>query len=190
MNSLKKAAIAALLSTTAFSGALAADAITTPPPPVASAPVMMDDGGFDWDGFYAGASVGGIYNIDDSETSWTVGAQAGVNTTFDFFLVGAEVAIDGVFPPNNGDIYAYGSILGRGGVVITDEMLAYAAVGFGSDFDAADGVGNHILAGGGLEFAVTDDVTLRGQYLYGWDQTNDVPSTDIHKFTVGANFHF
>ncbi|MCD7060896.1 outer membrane protein [Pelagibacterium xiamenense] len=186
MNSLKKVAIAALLSTTAFSGALAADAITTPPPPVASVPVM-DDGGFDWDGFYAGASVGGIYDIDEETTNWTLGAQAGVNATFDFFLVGAEVAIDGVFPEGD-DAHAYGSILGRGGVVITDEMLAYAAVGYGSDFDADAGAGNHILAGGGLEFAVTDDVTLRGQYLYGWGQ--DDADSDIHKFTVGANFHF
>lgn len=186
MNSFKKVALAALLSTTAFSGALAADAVTTAPPPIASIPVV-DQGGFDWDGFYAGASVGGIYDISAEETDWTLGGQVGVNTSFDFFLLGAEVAIDGVF---DDETYAYGSALGRGGVVITDEMLAYAAVGYGSDFSANNGVGDHILAGGGLEFAVTDDVSLRGQYLYGFDQAKDASSSDIHKFTVGANFHF
>ena len=37
---------------------------------------------------------------------------------------------------------------------------------------------------------MTDDVSLRGQYLYGWDQSDDLTSGDIHKVTLGANFHF
>lgn len=187
MNSLKTVAVAALLSTSAFGGALAADAIGTPPPPVPSVPIV-DDSGFDWNGFYAGISGGAQHNTDVDETNWTLGAQVGVNTTFDFFLVGAEVAVDAVF--DDAETYAYGSALARGGVLITDELLAYGAVGYGSDFGADEGDGEHILAGGGLEFAATENVSVRGQYLYGWDQTDNATSGDIHKFTIGANFHF
>ena len=189
MNSLKTVALAALLSTTTLGGAFAADAIGVPAPAVpAPAPVYDAGSGFDWNGFYAGASAGAQNNITAGETEWTLGAQAGVNAQFDFFLVGAEVALDGVF--DDPDMYAYGSALARGGVLVTEELLAYGAVGYGTDFDAANGVGDHVLAGGGLEFAATDDVSIRGQYLYGWDQTGDATSSDIHKFQIGANFHF
>ena len=156
--------------------------------PIMPAPVVppvVDYGGFDWNGFYAGVNAGAQNEIGDN-TSWSLGGQLGVNAAFDFFLVGAEVGIDGVF--DTPDTYAYGNILARGGVIITDELLAYGAVGYGTDFGAATGPGEHVLAGGGLEFAVTDDVTLRGQYLYGW--AHGATTVDVHKFTIGANFHF
>ncbi|GGA51924.1 outer membrane protein [Pelagibacterium lentulum] len=188
MNSLKTVAVAALLSTTALGGAFAADAIgMPPPPPAAEIPVFDQPSGFDWNGFYAGGRVGGLNQVD-GDTHWTLGGQVGVNAAFDIFVLGAELGIDAVFDED--ETYAYGEILARGGIIVTNELLAYAAVGYGSDFDATNGPGDHILAGGGLEFAMTDDVTVRGQYLYGWDQTNDATSTDVHKFTIGANFHF
>jgi outer membrane immunogenic protein len=187
MNSLKTVAIAALLSTTAVGGAFAADAIGLPPPPPVAEMPVFDQGGFDWNGFYAGVSGGAIHNIDQDETNWTLGVQAGANAQFDMFVVGLEASVDAVF---DDEIYAYAAVLGRAGVLVTDELLAYGAVGYGSDFDADEGVGDHILAGGGLEFAATNDVTIRGQYLYGWDQSNDTTSGDIHKVTLGANFHF
>lgn len=188
MNSLKTVAIAALLSTTAVGGAFAADAIGFPPPPPAAEVPVFDDFGFDWNGFYAGVSGGALREITPDETNFTVGAQVGVNAAFDFFLVGGEVALDGVF--DDTETYAYGQILARGGVIITPELLAYGAVGYGTDFGADTGAGEHILAGGGLEFAVTDDISIRGQYLYGWEQTDVIGKGDIHKVTIGANFHF
>lgn len=188
MNNLKKVALAALLSTTAFGGAFAADAIGVPAPAIPAAPVY-DDSGFDWNGFYAGANVGAQNNIDTDETNWSIGGQAGVNATFDFFLVGAEVAVDGVFDED--ETYAYGSALARGGALVTEDLLAYGAIGYGSDFDsdAANAAGDHILAGGGLEYAATENVSVRGQYLYGWGQ-DEATDSDIHKFQIGANFHF
>jgi outer membrane immunogenic protein len=187
MNTLNKVALVALLSTTATGGALAADAIGLPPPALPAAPVV-DYGGFDWNGFYAGVNAGLQHEIAPGENSWTLGGQIGVNTTFDFVLVGAEVGIDGVF--DTPDTYAYGSVLGRAGVLVSNELLAYGAVGYGSDFGAANGSGNHVLAGGGLEFAATDDVSIRGQYLYGWEQSGAATASDVHKFQIGANFHF
>lgn len=187
MNSLKTVALAAALSTTAFGGAFAADAIGVPAPVMPTpTPVYDAGGGFDWNGFYAGANVGAQNNIDADETNWTLGGQAGFNSQFDFFVLGAELGIDAVF--DDPDMYAYGTALARGGVLVTESLLAYGAVGYGTDFDAANGDGNHVLAGGGLEFAATDDVSIRGQYLYGWGQ--DAGDSDIHKFQIGANFHF
>lgn len=188
MNTLKKVAIAALLSSTAFGGALAADAIGIPAPVIPPAPVFDEASGFDWNGFYAGLNASVENNIDADQTNWALGGQAGFNSQFDFFLIGAEVAIDGVFA--DPDMYAYGSALARGGVLVTDELLAYGAIGYGTDFGADEGSGDHVLAGGGLEYAATDNVSVRGQYLYGWDQSDDAFSSDIHKFQIGANFHF
>lgn len=188
MKPIKTAAIAALLSTTAMGGALAADAIGLPPPVMPTVPVV-DSSAFDWSGFYAGVSAGGQNEaIAGGDTSWALGVQAGYNAQFDFVLVGGEVAIEGVF--DTPDTYAYGSALARAGVVLTDELVAYGAVGYGSDFDAATGSGDHILAGGGLEFAVSDNMSVRGQYLYGWEQSGAPSASDVHKFTIGANFHF
>jgi outer membrane immunogenic protein len=181
---LRTALLAAAATTLLAGAANAADAIGIVPAPAPVTPVY--DSVYNWDGFYAGVSVGAINDIDDDETNWTVGVQAGVNAGFDFFLVGAEVAIDAAF---DDDIYAYGSILARAGVLLGDPLLVYGAVGYGSDF-GADEVGHHILAGGGLEFKVTEEVSVRGQYLYGWDQADEATTSDIHKFTVGANFQF
>ena len=70
------------------------------------------------------------------------------------------------------------------------EVLLYGTVGYGSDFDAppASGVGDQVLAGVGVEFAVSDSISVDGRYVYGWGV--DAADDDIHKFTIGANFHF
>ena len=101
--------------------------------------------------------------------------------------LGAEAAVDAVFATP--DTYAYGEITARGGVAFS-EVLLYGTVGYGSDFDAAGGVGDHILAGVGVEFAATDSISVDGRYVYGWEQSGAVGARDIHKFTIGANFHF
>ena len=61
----------------------------------------------------------------------------------------------------------------------------YGAVGFGTDAGAYND--NHVLAGVGLEYGVTDTVSLRGQYLHGFPVTNANP---IEQVTFGAEFHF
>lgn len=181
MTVIKSALLAAAATLAIGASAQAADAIR----PVPVMPVAPVASAFDWNGFYIGARVGAQNEYNVPDTSWLLGAQMGVNATFDFVLVGAEVAIDGIF--DTAGTHAYGEILARGGVLVSNEVLLYGAVGYGSDFGAAAGAGNHILAGGGLEFAVTSDVSLRAQYLHGWAQGG---GNDIHKFTIGANFHF
>ncbi|WP_196258257.1 outer membrane protein [Pelagibacterium limicola] len=163
--------------------AVAADAIR--PAPIA--PIAPIPAAFDWNGFYAGVRVGAENQVTPSVTNWLIGGELGVNAAFDMFVLGAELAVDAVFAT---ETFAYGEITVRGGVLVAPEVLLYGTVGYGSDFGstAVGASGHHILAGLGAEFAVTDSVTLDARYVYGWAQ--GASPTDIHKFTIGANFHF
>lgn len=178
MSPLKKIAVAALASVALTGGAFAADAVgyVAPAAPV----VSYDDNQFDWNRFYAGVyGVGQDYN---NNWEYGVGVNAGVNAQFDFFLLGGEVAVHALTDGPTGRVY--GQVLARGGLVVTDEVLVYAAGGYGIDFSSSPD--EHWLLGGGLEYAVTDDISIRGQYLHGFAQTG----TDTDQISVGVNFHF
>jgi outer membrane immunogenic protein len=173
-------AAATLLTLVPLAGANAADAIALPVQ-TAEMPLYDDAAGFDWNGFYAGVyGVGRISPVGG--TQFGIGIDIGANAQFDFFLIGGEVALQGL----TGGAFdtAYGEVLGRTGVVITDEVLLYAAAGYGTDFGVTD---SDVLIGGGVELAVNDNVTLRGQYLHGFPITGGNPKDEI---TFGANYHF
>jgi outer membrane immunogenic protein len=143
---------------------------------------LYDDAAFDWNGFYSG--VYGVGQLSPAGgTQFGLGLNLGVNAQFDYFLVGGEVALHGL---TGGMVdTVYGQVIGRAGVVITDEVLLYAAAGFGSDFGPP--VENDFLVGGGVELALTDNVSLRAQYLHGFPMTGGNPKDQI---TLGAQFHF
>lgn len=181
MSLFNRLAVAALMTIVPLAGAQAADPITVP---VAENPVPVYDGdtGFDWNGFYAG-----VYGVAQLSPAWGtqygLGVNVGVNAQFDFFLVGAEVALQGL---TGGAISTtYGQVLGRAGVLITDDVLLYAAAGYGIDLGAP--VEEDLLVGAGVEMAVTEDFTLRAQYLHGFALTGGNPK---EQFTIGANFQF
>lgn len=179
MTILKSTLLAAAATVAIASAAQAADPIMpTPVVPVAPAASV-----FDWNGFYAGIRVGAENEIDFDETDWLVGAEIGVNAAFDMFVLGGELAVDYVFDDPE---FAYVEGTVRAGVLLMPEALVYGTVGYGADMD--DGSGEHVLAGLGVEFAVAESVSVDGRYVYGWAQ--DGADSDIHKFTIGANFHF
>jgi outer membrane immunogenic protein len=183
MKLFKSILLAGAASVAVAGAAFAADPIM--PAPVM--PVAPIPAAFDWNGFYAGVRVGAENQVAPvSDTDWLIGVEVGVNAAFDMFVLGAELAVDAIF--EQPDAFAYGEITARAGVLIAPEVLLYGTAGFGTDFGAATGSGSHWLAGAGAEFAVTNSVTLDARYVYGWAQ--DAADVDIHKFTVGANFHF
>ena len=183
MSLLRTSAVAALMTIASVAAASAADAIAMPVDPSPVEMPVYDDTGFDWNGFYAG-----VYGVGQwgglSGGQYGLGIDAGVNAQFDFFLIGGEVALHGLFGGATIDT-AYGQILGKAGVVITDDVLLYAAAGYGVDLGLP--AEDDLLLGGGVEVAVTDDVTVRAQYLHGFPISGGNAKDQV---TVGANFHF
>jgi outer membrane immunogenic protein len=159
----------------------AADAISIPLSTDASITVHEQEGR-DWSGFYAGL-YGVVQNSPAGGDQVGAGLQAGVNAQFDFYLVGAEVAVSGL-AGGVGDT-SYGQILGRAGLVATDNVLIYAAGGYGLDLGPPSE--QDLLLGGGVELSVNDALSVRAQYLQGIAIEGANPKSQI---TLGANFHF
>lgn len=180
MSLYRKLALAALMTVAPAAGAIAADAIALP---IANERLpIYESNGFDWDGFYAGVhGVGQVSPVGGNQ--YGLGVSLGVNAQFDYVLVGAEVALQGITGGNVSTVYA--ELLGRAGVLVTDDVALYAAAGYGVDLGAP--AEYDFLLGGGVEYAVTDDVSVRAQYLHGFAINGGNPKDQV---TLGANFHF
>jgi len=168
---------------TALAGtAAASDPITVP---MGSSEVAVPiASGFDWSGFYAGV-YGVVQGTSEDGAQVGAGIEAGVNAQLDFFLVGGEVSLHGL----TGDTIetAYGQVTGRGGVLVTDDLLAYASAGYGMALGGDGTTDGDLLAGGGLEYAVNDDFSINAEYLRGF-AVDGGDSKD--QFSLGARFHF
>ena len=181
-------AAAALLA----GGAQAADLI------VPSTPVpIYEAAGFNWEGLYAGVNLGGVFtnangltNLDVNVSKLSVGAAAGVNfIVADPILLGLEVQGDYVAQAVDGA--GMFLALARVGAVVTDNVLVYAAGGVG--LTTKGGTTDSIYAlGGGVEVAVTDAVSVRGEVLGLGDFSNAAGDQffDGAKATVGVFYHF
>ena len=160
------------------SGAHAADLMI----PTTPAPMLAETSGFAWDGLYAGVQGGGDW-FDDA-TRGTIGGVVGVNyIVADPILLGFEVDANYVFGDHlNGTEFL---AVARLGAVLTDQVMVYADAGAGV-LNAGGPVTKYQL-GGGVEVAVADNVSIRGQVdgvgTFG-SGFNEV------KATVGAFYHF
>jgi len=172
--------IAALALSALPSEVVAAEAISLPIDSTGRS-LPLAEPATDWSGFYAGV-YGVAGRSEDDGTRVGLGLTAGVNAQIDFVLVGAEVSLQGL----TGDTLdtAYGEVVGRTGLILNDDILLYAAAGYG--WDLAGGQSD-ILAGAGVEFAVNNQLSLNAQYLRGFDQVGDNPKDQL---TLGARFHF
>lgn len=159
----------------------AADLLTVPVSDGEMAVPVAGDG-FDWQGFYAG-----IFGVSQSGSlsggQLGLGIDLGVNAQMDFVLVGGEVAVLGL--DGTGGATTYVQALARGGLLASEDVLLYAAAGFGTDLGAP--AESDLLLGAGVEIAVGDDVSLRAQYLHGFPVTG---ANNKDQVTLGANVHF
>lgn len=175
-------ATVALLTTTA---AMAADLIipTTPEP-------IMESAGFSWDGLYVGAQVGGLFYPAPTATYGSIGAHVGVNfVVADPIVIGVEATAD--YLNNGGPSAGQYFVNGRAGVLVTDDVLLYAIAGAG--VETYNGFTNGIYQlGAGVELAVTDSITVRGQLtgLGFFDPAVRVNFLDGARATVGISYHF
>lgn len=158
----------------------AADLITVPTSTQQAVPVA--DTGMDWTGFYAG-----VYGVGRSSplggAQFGLGLDIGVNAQFEFVLVGAEVDVHGLVGGIGSTAYLQG--VGRAGVALTDDLILYAAGGAGVDL--ANMAETDALIGGGVELALTDELSVDARYLHGFPLSGANPKDQV---TVGANFHF
>jgi outer membrane immunogenic protein len=177
-----------LLTTIALAAGLAAmpaaaqavDLLSVPTSSNESLPVA--DSGFDWNRFYAG-----VYGVGQSSAAgggqFGGGLDLGVNGRFEFVLVGAEVAVQGLGGGAGGVGYVQG--LGKAGLALSDDIVAYGAGGAGLSLSGPSE--SDALFGGGVELAVTDDVSVGARYIHGFPITGANPKDQV---TIGANFHF
>jgi outer membrane immunogenic protein len=190
--------------------------------PVAVAP-------YNWNGFYIGANIGfgfatastTVLGVTGNETLTGVigGVQAGANYQFGPAVVGIEADFEGSGQSNSTSSFGVnvtdtipwiGTVRGRVGFA-ADRFLVYGTAGAGwGSFDTnvtVAGLGNstfsqsHIalVAGGGVEFGITNNVTARIEYLYA--DTGNITLANIaginvtgrvqdNLVRVGANFKF
>jgi outer membrane immunogenic protein len=142
-------------------------------------PVPITDGQlFDFEGMYFGGTLGAAWN---GSTAGTVGVVVGTNFAItDGIIAGAEFQGDAYF--NGGGVIAYDALgLGRVGGFVGDNTLAYVSAGGG----LAGGSAVYAI-GGGVEMAMTDQLSIRGevQGLGAWGST---PS--VGKANVGLMWH-
>lgn len=161
----------------------AADLISYPTSAKVQVPVADTAPNFDWDGFYAGIFGAYQHGRSGGGDRLGIGIDAGVDTTFNFVLAGAEVAVQGLGGSDGGSSYA--QLTGRTGLLLGDNALLYGAAGYGLDTGPSDE--SDLLAGGGLEYALPGGVSLRAQYLHGFPITGDNAKDQV---TLGAQFHF
>jgi len=147
-----------------------------------SVAIPVADNAFDWNGFYAGV-YGAAQFSPERGNQYGLGLDLGVNATFDFYLLGAEVAAHGL-AAGQGES-SYGQVLAKGGVLVTDDLAVYATAGYGLDLGVPEE--SNWLVGAGVEMAITDSVSLRAQYLHGFEAQG---TNSTNQVTIGANYHF
>jgi opacity protein-like surface antigen len=159
----------------ATSGAMAADLILIEEAAIESATS-------NWDGLYAGAGVTFQSSTTSTETIFGVQGLVGANATFDSFLLGAEGYLTYMWSSSGSSFWGVGGTV-RGGVLATEDVLIYAALGG----EVVEGGNTYATVGGGVEFMATENVSLDLEYKYyiglnnGWEG---------HHVGISANWHF
>jgi len=186
--------------------------------PIMPAPVMpvtpIATMAHDWTGFYAGINAGygfgklyGDPGVDafDSIDGLIGGAQIGANVQFDMFVLGVEgdIQVSGMsqeIAPVTVSLEYFGTVRARAGVAV-DNFMPYVTGGFAYGGGKIDnGVANETnthwgwTAGAGVEVALDDSVSFKGEYLYTdlGEETyfGDSAGLRFHTVRAGVNFHF
>ena len=187
---LVSALSASFLAGTAMAGSLdtpVEDPVMTVP--VQAAPVML---GGDWTGGYAGLSIGQLSaDADDLEDDETVyGLHGGYDYDFGQFVVGGELDWQ------TGDNIALGAVdvdnvlraKLRGGYDL-GRTLIYGTVGAAQlSTDIGDDTG--IVGGLGVEYMVTDQFSVGGEFLAHRFEDFDDTDLDIDANTVSLRGSF
>lgn len=199
--------------------------------PVASTPAFSWNGGYAGLNLgYGGdkakhllSEIGGPgrANIDITSSGFAGGAQVGWNFQNDGFVYGVEadyqasgikgeVSVGGSFPTGKigTKLEHFGTLRARLGYTPTDRFLVYGTAGFASGKTKTSFEGETFsktkggwTAGIGAEYAFTDQLSLKSEYLYTdlgtanlyrdvSTSTNFDRKFNFHMVRVGINYHF
>lgn len=199
--------------------ALAADLFVQQP-----APYIAPSAAYDWTGFYVGVHGGygaGVMNlsadfISDDDQAQDVdgffgGIQLGYNVQLDSILLGVQtdLSLSGISSNEDGGgdddtVDWLGSTTARIGFV-ADSFVPYLKAGFAYGGGTGDAAGEkdsqtHIgwTAGAGVEFAVTDAISVFAEYnyyslgaeTYEFDPGPVEADINLHTVKAGLNFAF
>lgn len=176
---MSSTAALAMTVAAAQAGSLADPVVTPAPEPVVAVPAPVSTGG-DWTGFYGGLSYGMLSaetgDIEDDGQAY--GAFAGYDYDFGRFVLGGELdyqaadslSLDGV------DVDGVTRLKLRGGYDL-GPALAYATAGVARADTSLDGNVDGAVYGVGLDYLVTQNVTVGVEYLA--HDFNDVGDTDV-----------
>jgi len=219
MNTTKRFALSAAAVMGLSAPAFAADVVYQEPP--APAPIIESAPVSSWAGPYAGVhlgygfsgsaetSVGGVTN-DIGTSGWLGGAFGGFNAQNGQFVYGAEAdvnysGVDGSNPGETARSRLDGSLRGRLGYAINDDVLVYGTAGVAAErLRVTDGLGARdtnmmvgYTVGAGTDVKLTDDVFARAEYRYsdyGSENFNLTAPTSVdssnHRVTVGLGIKF
>lgn len=175
-----KTAFAALALVATVAPAFAADLPrrAAPQQSFATAPI------FTWTGFYLGVNAGGAWGKFtrdargiDADSSFVGGVTAGYNQQFGNFVAGVEgdYNYSGIEEKRLGlkaSLSSFGTLRGRLGIAF-DRALVYGTGGYAFGFGNLSILGlkesnthQGYVVGGGIEFAVTQNISLKGEYLF------------------------
>jgi outer membrane immunogenic protein len=205
------AAVAALSTTSALGADLGVINTTAPS-------AYMEPAGFNWTGFYVGLNGGygwADYGGFTQPEGGFGGIQAGYNYDFGGLVLGLEADLqlaalreDIVFgdPGVSGYIGLdyFGTVRARAGLAL-DRLMPYVTGGLaysraavrvnnnGVELESTDDfVG--FAVGGGLEYSVTNNVSVKGEYLYANFGEGNLDGADYdltaHAVRVGLNYKF
>lgn len=223
-NSFVRVALGTVALVVLGGAAQAADMYRKAPP---ATPIEAPVSVYNWTGFYAGANLGGEF-LRDSATAGGVrhklnsgsvfgGVQAGYNWQSGPFVLGGEADI-GYGHPSKTKTFGVntmkieegvsGTVRARAGYAV-DRALVYGTGGLAwANFDTT--VNNGVasaksdrtragwVVGGGVEYALTNNISAKGEYLYedfgNMKQTvNGVATSNKlsdHIVRVGLNYKF
>ncbi|ATN37417.1 hypothetical protein ACO34A_26990 (plasmid) [Rhizobium sp. ACO-34A] len=194
----------------AFSAAIPAGAADMTFEQPAPQPEYQASSTYDWSGFYLGAQGGYTWNratvlgSDQDIDSGSAGLHAGYNFQSGNFVYGIENDFNYNFEESdNANVEWDASGRGRLGYAL-DRTLIFATAGVAAAGGKVDvpGVGkkDDILigwtAGGGVEHAFTDNITVRGEYRYSDFGSKDFGAAigdfeaNQHKVVLGASYKF
>jgi outer membrane immunogenic protein len=210
-----KSLFAGALATLIAGAAMAADLPRRSAAPYAASPVYSK--GFSWTGVYAGLNAG--YNFGDTTNSakgaigsvngGSLGGTVGYNYQVQQqFVVGVEgdlaaANVSGSTGINSAKVKSIGTLRARAGYA-ADRALVYATAGYAggqTKVSTATGTGskweNGFAAGAGIEYAFTDNISAKAEYLYTDLQPKnytlgavDSAGVKINSVRTGVNYKF